>query len=571
MSTVVAAVCPTEVAHPPTASQKRADQPAFTQWSLAQLEAHLPLRFPVPGDPPPTPKRRYRSAYRPPAPVALADLAPLATKSDLEIALALIDFSPLEAVLAAHYRRSPKGQVPFHPVSLFLAVCLRRELTLSWRAAARLLAGEHGAAWRSRLGFSAGATPSASGLRFFFQAVGKDVFADLCPRFVALLRQAGLFPTQSTYPGDPPSRGVTVCQDGMLHDAHDRSHCVFATATCQQPLPGRPVIPLTPVSSPGAAPASAAPAPPAAPPARPCPAKDKGHTGCACAPPACQERCAQASPTDPEARFIHYQGHNAKHGETKGTKGKGRDVFGYRSIVERVLDDRFAVAWTVRSSLYPANTDERTVFVERVQALQTALPGLKIGEWLDDSGVGYGPCLEAVWDLGALRMVDIRADKSDADPAACLARGYDPNGRPLCPHGYPLRANGYDDARRRAKYVCAQACRREPRTKDGPIAPVEGCPYLDPRRPLGFVVNVGKTLPDGSLRLAREIPDGSPVWKARYGRRNLAESRNSQLEAVGLKRLPSAGLGRGTREIQIADFLINLRTLGRLVREASAG
>jgi len=35
--------------------------------------------------------------------------------------------------------------------------------------------------------------------------------------------------------------------------------------------------------------------------------------------------------------------------------------------------------------------------------------------------------------------------------------------------------------------------------------------------------------------------------------------------------LPSSDLARGAKEIQIADFLINLRTLGRLVQEASAG
>lgn len=566
MSALVALIPPKEGSPPRTASQKRADHPAFVQWSLAALAPHLPLRFPIPADLPPPPKRHYRSCYRPPDLTALPDPAVLATASDFELALRLIDFSPLAASLAAHYRPSGKGQVPFHPVSLFLAICLRRELVLSWRATARLLASEHGARWRSLLGFSPTDTPSASGLRFFFQAVGADVFAHVCPRFVALLREANLFPTHSTYPGDPPTRGVTVSQDGMLHDAHDRSHCFFATDTCYQPLPELPVLPVTKGATPDAARAS-----PTSAPRRPCPAREKGHTGCACDTQACQVHCGHASPTDCQARFIHYAGHNAKHGEKKGTKGKGRDVFGYRSIVERVLDDRFAVAWTVRSSLDPANTDERTVFVPRVKALQVALPDLKIGEWLDDAGVGYGPCLEAVWNLGALRMIDIRADTSDADPKACLQRGYDADGRPLCPHGYRLRANGYDDDRRRAKYVCAQACRREPLAPDGPVGPVAGCPYLDHDRPVGFVVNVGKTLPDGSLRLARDIPYGSETWKARSGRRNLSESRNSQIEALGLKRLPSSGLDHGTRELQVADFLINLRTLGRLVREASAG
>jgi hypothetical protein len=206
-----------------------------------------------------------------------------------------------------------------------------------------------------------------------------------------------------------------------------------------------------------------------------------------------------------------------------------------------------------------------------VQALRTSLPHLTIGEWLDDAGVGYGPCLDTLWELGALRMVDIRADKSDTDPAACLARGYDGNGRPLCPHGYPLRANGYDDDRRRAKYVCAQACRREPLRPGAPIQPISDCPYLDPAHPIGFVVNVGRTLPDGSTRLAREIPYASPSWKARYGRRNLAENRNSQIEAMGLKRMRAWGLARATKGVQIADFLINLRTFGRLVREATTG
>lgn len=114
-----------------------------------------------------------------------------------------------------------------------------------------------------------------------------------------------------------------------------------------------------------------------------------------------------------------------------------------------------------------------------------------------------------VWDLGALRMTDLRADQSDADPQACLRRGDDADGHPFCPHGYRLRANGDDAARRRAKDVCAPVCRREPLAENGSLAPVDGCPNRDRERPLGFVLNVGKTLPDGSLRLAREIPDGS--------------------------------------------------------------
>jgi hypothetical protein len=312
-------------------------------------------------------------------------------------------------------------------------------------------------------------------------------------------------------------------------------------------------------------------------PGRRCRAIEKGLSGCPCDTSACLQRCQRASQLDPEARFIHYDGNNGKANgigkegkEGKGKKGKGLDIFGYRSIVDRLIDDRFAVAWTVRSVLYPANTDERSVFIANLAQVREDLAGLKIGEWLDDAGVGYEPCLSAIYDLGALRLVDLRAHKGDRDLEVCLRRGYDGQGHPLCAHGYVMRSNGYDEERRRTKYVCAQVCRREPRRKGEEVVAVEGCPYLDKARPLGQVVNIGRSLPDGTLRLAREIPYDSPTWKARYARRNLSESRNGQIEGMGLKRMHSYGLEHNTKEVQLADFLLNLRTLGRLVREASA-
>ena len=81
--------------------------------------------------------------------------------------------------------------------------------------------------------------------------------------------------------------------------------------------------------------------------------------------------------------------------------------------------------------------------------------------------------------------------------------------------------------------------------------------------------NVGRTLPDGSVRLAREVAYASSTWKKRYARRNLSESRNGCQEGMNLKRLPSFGLTHGLREVLLGDFLGNLRTLGRLVGEAA--
>jgi hypothetical protein len=529
------------------------------------LLVKLPLSWPIEEGLPPSPKARYRSNYRYLGPEALLDPTTRPTLSDFEIALYLIDFSPLERALAQVYVPSKKGQVPFHPVSLFLALLLRLERRLPWAELANLLASnEHGAGWRRLFGFADSPTPSASGLRYFYHALGIPLFDSLGARFIALLRAHDLFPETSTYPDDPPDRGISVTQDGMLHEARSRPSCPLTEEVCYQARQAAesPTDRGEPES-----------------PQRPCRAKRAGQSGCCCDTPDCESQCRRASRLDPEARLIHYAGHNkrgpeaapsiAKASGNGAGRSQGINVFGYRSICDRAIDDRFAVAWNLQTGLYPANTDERTIFSQRLEGLQAKYPDLKIGEWLDDAGVGYGECLNAIWNLGALRLVDIRADKGDQDPEVCRRRGYDGRGRPLCPHGYTLRSNGYDRERRRTKYVCESACRRKPLVEGGLIEPIVGCPFLEEHRPLGMIVNVGKTLADGSLRLAREIPYGSDEWKARYGRRNLSESRNGQLALLGLKRMVSYSLDHNARDVKLADFLINLRTFGRLVRQAT--
>jgi hypothetical protein len=132
-----------------------------------------------------------------------------------------------------------------------------------------------------------------------------------------------------------------------------------------------------------------------------------------------------------------------------------------------------------------------------------------------------------------------------------------------------MRANGHDYRRRRTKWVCHQVCLRPQAEGSQPQPPAPECPYQAAQHPYGQVVHVGRSLPDGCVRLAREIPYASDLWKQRYGRRNLSESRNSSFEHMGLKRLPSFGLTNNRKETAVADFLVNLHTLGRLVQEAT--
>jgi hypothetical protein len=169
-------------------------------------------------------------------------------------------------------------------------------------------------------------------------------------------------------------------------------------------------------------------------------------------------------------------------------------------------------------------------------------------------------------------MVDIRAAKGDDDIHIQRRRGYDENGHPLCLHGYKMHANGHDYLRRRTKWCCRHTCltTQPDDTEQTDAHPPPDCPFQTPPHKHGQVINVGRTLPDGSLRLAREVPYDSPAWKKRYGRRSLSESRNGLLEHMGLKRLPSFGLYRGFKEVVTGDLLESLRTLGRLVVEATS-
>lgn len=521
-----------------TASRKRMAHPDFVStFSLigSDLCDHLPLRLPVPDNTPPSPKRHYRSEYRY---LGYDDLLQPGTLPNLtlfEVALRLVDFASLRDYLAHYcYVLSAKGQVPFDPVSLLLCLCLRRELGRGWRKLAKLLAGEHGSGWRRLFGFRKGMTPSASGLRFFFEAIGPDTFEEINCLLIEALHQAGLLPQQSTFPGDPSDRGVTISHDLMLHEARSNMQCAYVTATCYQLAP------------------------------RPCPAREPGKEGCNCREAVCAQACRRATPLDQEARFIHYDGRNKTADLPTCDTAHGRDVYGYASAPDRLVDDRLACAWTLHTGgLYPANSDERTLFPDSFARLQARYPWLKIGEVLADAALGYQGCLDPIWEARALRMVDIRADKSDADRESQLRRGYDDHGHPLCLHGYHMQSNGHDYARRRTKWCCEKTCRTDARRS------TPDCPYVADKHKHGQIVNVGRTLPDGSVRLAREVAYGSQAWQERYGRRNNSECRNGLLQGTGLKRLPSFGLSRAHRDVALGDFLENLRTLGRLVLEAT--
>jgi len=102
--------------------------------------------------------------------------------------------------------------------------------------------------------------------------------------------------------------------------------------------------------------------------------------------------------------------------------------------------------------------------------------------------------------------------------------------------------------------------------------PPDECPHIEPaHHPYGKIINIGERFKDDSIRLVRDIPVGTPAWKRFYHRaRNAVEGRNAAFEQWGLKRMPVYGTPRGKALIFLADVWLNLTTLARLVREATA-
>jgi len=522
----------------PTAIEKRAHNPeALTPFALVTLKQKLPLVFPRDPNLPPSPKPHYRSTYRY---LGFDDLGEetLETFSPFEIGVRLFDYSHLELLLAAHiYVPSAKGQVPFHPVSMYLLSLYRGERNLSRHEVLRILRHpENGQTLRRCTGFEDD-FPSESGLRYFEKQLTSGLQMEINALQIDVLYQAGLLPLK---PGGEEKAALSF--DGMLHEARSHMRCSSVKASCYDPVP------------------------------RSCPAQAKGKQGCDCDDEACAQVCRHATPLDPDARFVVYTGNN-KHPRTSPNtpvqpqnrrSRVNRMVYGYYSYAGQLLADDIATYWILPAAFGSATCGDPALFPANFAYLQARFPWLKVGEVLTDAGACEQTCLDAIWNAGALRMVDICAHESDKDPDIRLARGYDQNGHPLCPFGYVLHPNGYDYRRRRAKWRCAKRCQLDPEQA------VPECDYLKAEYKHGYTTTISRTHADGSVRLAREIPYGSPAWKEHYGRRNSAESRNGILEGLGLKRMPVHGQNACHVTVLQGDFVANQRTLVRLIREATA-
>lgn len=518
----------------PAAEQRRQDPLLAEALSWPALLPKLPLPFPIPADTPPSPKRRYRSHYAYLGYAELDDPAAWARLCPFDLALRLIDFAGLEATFAAVvYAPSAKGHTPFHPVSLFLLLAWR--LLNGWGRSEvlRRLIDPRNDDYRRRFGFAPRVYPTEGGLRHFETRLGARSANALIAQTVGLAQAGGCICREAI---EHAILGV----DGMLHDAASHPRCRCVDAACYRPAP------------------------------RACAAKAKGQKGCDCQEAACRQVCKHATPRDPEARLVIYAGHNrgdspnAPVGKVaSGKPPRGKPRYGYSSLCLRLIDPVRRTSWVLGDEVLAANAPEDKaasgLMVETVV-------GYGWVHWefaVADAGEGREPFLSTAYRLGLRRVVGLRAAEGDGKEQLWAIRGYDDKGIPVCPHGYRLSPNGWDEKRRRHKWCCRRVCEQQ----TTPTAPE--CPHRFDADKHGLVKDVGRTFADGSSRLVRDVPYGGALWKQLYGRaRNAAEERNAKLEDWGLKRMGMYGRQRVRALVTVADMWVNLLTVVRLVREA---
>ena len=514
--------------------------------------------------------RWCRSYYQWLPPDDIRSVQDLLGLDDFDLILRLYDFTAWRPLLGQRFR-SQMGPPPFDPVSLGLTWWLALWRGWDWpQLMTELRSPERGPGYLRRLGYRPDDLPAESTLRTALDNTEPAWLVQGADSLAHSLMMDGLIPQHSTFPGDPPARGVGLASDSRLLAARSRMRCSHMNAKCFLPREQRR-----------------------------CAAQAKGQEGCACDTDACRDHCRRATPRDAEAAYVHYAGSNqpkqekAKQTSPPTTQEKstrrGKDVFGYKDKTFAILDDRLFTYWPLVGPFVPANRNDHLQTIPGLQDLRRRFPDLKIGEFSADAGEGYDAILAYVYDdLRALRLVDQRAATGDDDALTCLKRGYDAQGVPLCPHGYRLAFNGHDYTRRDSKWICAQRCRRHlrpdieppgktlqaPAAADG-AAPAQdpailACPYRDSTQPLGQVVRVGRTLPDGALRLARDLPVDSASYRLRQGRQSYTESRNAGQKRRHLDRSPWFGLPNSAKAACLGDILTMALNLPRFVREATA-
>ena len=532
----------------------------------------LPLCLRIPAGVPPWRPRLCRSCYRWVPPDDIQCSKDLQGLDDFDLLLHLFDFTAWRPILGQRFH-SQCGPPPFDPLSIGLAILLARWKGWEWsELRTELCSPERGLAYCRRLGFDSADLPCQSTFRMALGDTTEETLRQCTDSLALTLMAYGPIPGHATFPGDPPLRGISVAIDSQLVASRSHMRCRYQCAACFAPLPERH-----------------------------CAARADGKEGCACDTPACTEHCRLTTPRDPQAAYVYYSASNQpppakpqapSDDPAPQEGGRGKHHFGYKAKAFNILDDRLFTYWPLPGPFVSANRNDHLQTLPGFQDLQHRFPHLQIGEVVADAGEGFDQVLTFIHDhLHALRLVDQRAQDHDDDPLTCLKRAYDAQGTPLCPHGYRLAFNGHDYQRGDSKWVCRRRCQQHSKpdiplplahqtpasTPQPSASPLPGhatpgaltCPYRSSPNLLGYLVRVGLSLPDGNIRLARDLNVHSSTWTLRQGRKSYAESRNANQARRNVKRSPWFGLPNSAKATYLGDILSNALNVARFVREAT--
>jgi hypothetical protein len=261
-------------------------------FSWKAIRPLLPLKLPTPGEPVAWKGRMCRSYYRWLPPDDLLGNADLVGLDEFDLMLRLFDFST-EGWRPYFGRRlkSQFGPLPFDPLSIGLGLHLAIYRQWGWEQLAQeLRSPERGQGYCRRLGFDPEDLPVASTWRMALNHTSLEWLSDCQVSLVQGLMAYNLIPTHTTFPGDPPERGVSVSTDCQLIAARSHMECRFQTALCSQPAAQRA-----------------------------CPARENGKEGCACDTDACRAHCRFATPRDPDAAYVYYSGVQPTQGQPQSS------------------------------------------------------------------------------------------------------------------------------------------------------------------------------------------------------------------------------------------------------------
>ena len=515
------------------------------QWE--NIRPLLPLQLGLPPDAPLWRARICRSHYVWLPPDDVHSAADLARLDNLDLVLRLFDFTLWRGILGQRFS-SGYGPPPFDPVSIGLAWLLVRWRDWTWsQLVTELHSAERGLGYCRRLGFDPNDIPAESTFRVALGNTAPNWLLQGEDSLMLGLMAYGIIPTTSTFPGDPSDRGISIAADSQLVAAHSKMRCRHQNAACFRPRTSRA-----------------------------CAARADGKTGCDCDTDACANHCRLAAPRDPQAAYVYYAGANqptAAASSAEAPTSRGKHHFGYKSKAFNIVDDRLFTFWSLSGPFVPSNRNDHLQTVPGLQNLRRRFPNLEIGEFIADAGEGLDDILRFIHDdLKALRTIVPRHHTSDADPLACLRRGYDALGAPLCPYGYRLSFNGHDYRRGDSKWLCRRRCLHTPQPDIVTDPPADrtaaSCPYRSADVP-DLLRCVALALPDGDIRLARDHQVDSPLWKLRIGRLSYSESRNAGQTRRGVKRSPYFGLPRSAKASILANILPSLLNVARFVRQAT--